>query len=118
MQVVICFMHKSPKCRALFDFDLEHERTFHSLKRRRAFQEGTSTSTMEGGEDGQRRTLTDYVTLGTHFQTPSITRLLVIANSFGLKLALISVMQQSQFGSTSMEDPNLHLSVFLEVYDN
>jgi len=68
---------------------------------------------MEGGEDGQRRSLTDYVTLGTHWQTPSITRLPVIANSFGLKLAFISMMQQSQFGSTPIEDPTCIYRFFL-----
>jgi len=39
----------------------------------------------------------------------------VDANNFELKSALISMVQQSQFGGTPLEEPNLHLSVFLEV---
>ena len=38
-------------------------------------------------------------------------------NNFELKPALISMVQQSQFGNTPMEDPNLHLTMFLEVCD-
>jgi len=30
---------------------------------------------------------------------------------------MISMVKQSQFGGSSMEDPNLHLSMFLEVCD-
>ena len=38
-------------------------------------------------------------------------------NNFELKLALISMVQQSQFVGTPMEDPNLHFSVFVKVCD-
>jgi len=38
----------------------------------------------------------------------------VDANNFELKPALIFIVQQSQFGGTPWEGPNLHLSVFLE----
>ena len=41
----------------------------------------------------------------------------VEAHNFKLKPTLISMVQQSQFGATPMEDPNLHLSVFLEMCD-
>ena len=71
---------------------------------------------MVGGEEAQRRTLSDYVTPGAHSQIPGITIPPVAAN-FELKPALISMVQQSQFGGSTMEDPNLHLSVFLEVCD-
>jgi len=57
-------MQKNPHFGALFKFDPEIERTFHKLKRRKAFQEVTTTSKMVGGEDVQRQTLRDYVTLG------------------------------------------------------
>ena len=39
------------------------------------------------------------------------------ANNFELKLALISMVQQSQFGGTPLEDLNLHLLIFLEMCD-
>jgi len=105
-------MQKSP----LFEFDPEIERTFHKLKTQRALLIESEFS-MAGGEEAQRRTLRDYVTLGAHSQTPGITIPLVVANIFKLKPALISMVQQSQFGGSPMEDPNLHLSVFLEVCD-
>jgi len=57
------------------------------------------------------------VTPGAHIQTPGITIPPVATNNFELKQALIFMVQQSQFGGLTMQDPNLHLSVFLEVYD-
>ena len=36
-------------------------------------------------------------------------------NNFELKLALISMVQQEQFGWNPSEDPNGHLSNFLEL---
>ena len=36
------------------------------------------------------------------------------ANNFELKPALISMVQQQQFGGSSSEDPNGHLSNFLQ----
>ena len=39
------------------------------------------------------------------------------AHNFELKSALISMVQQYQFRGTSLGDPNLHRSVFLEVCD-
>jgi len=71
---------------------------------------------MVGREEEQRRTLRDYVT-SVHSQTPGITIPPVAAHNFELKPALISMVQQSQFGGSPMEDPNLHLSMFLEVCD-
>ena len=59
----------------------------------------------------------DYETPGAHSQTPGITIPPTTAHNFELKSALISMVQQSQFGGSPIEDPNLHLSVFLEVCD-
>ena len=39
------------------------------------------------------------------------------ANNFELKLSMISIVQQQQFGGHSSEDPNAHLSIFLVVWD-
>lgn len=61
--------------------------------------------------------LRDFVTLGVQGIASSIACPNVDTNNFEHKLALISMVQQSQFGSTSLEDPNLHLLVFLEVCD-
>jgi len=64
---------------------------------------------MAGGEEARRRTLRDFVIRGAHNQTSGITIPPVAANNFELKAALISMVQQSQFGGSPMEDPNQHL---------
>ena len=38
-------------------------------------------------------------------------------NNFELKPSLLSFVQQNQFSDSPMEDPNLHLSVFLQYAD-
>ena len=68
---------------------------------------------MAGGN--QRRTLYDFVIPGVQGIASSIARPAVDANNFELKPALISMVQQSQFGGILLEDLNLHLLVFLEV---
>ena len=81
-------MQKNP----FFEFDHEIERTFYKLKRQRAF---LTASAMAGGEEAQKRALRDYVTPGAHSQTLGITITLVAASNFELKLALMSMFQQS-----------------------
>ena len=66
----------------------------------------------------KRRTLRDFVTPGVQGIASSIAQPTIDVNNFELKPALISMVQQSQFGRTSLEDPNLHFSVFLEVCDS
>ena len=65
--------------------------------------------------DEERRTLRDFVTPRVQGIASSITQPVVDANNFKLKLALISMVQFSQFGGTPLEDPNLHLSVYAEI---
>jgi len=47
----------------------------------------------------------------------SIARPIVETNNFELRLKLVSMIKQSQFEGLPMEDPNLQLSIFLEVCD-
>jgi len=72
---------------------------------------------MARGEGDPRRTLRDFVTPRVQMIASSIARPTVDANNFELEPALIAMVQQSQFGGTLLDDPNLHLSVFLEVCD-
>jgi len=69
---------------------------------------------MAGEETGITR---DFVTFGVQGFASSIARPAVDANNFKLELALISMVQKSQFSGTPLEDPNLHLSVFFEMCD-
>jgi len=64
---------------------------------------------------GQRRTLWDFITPGVQGISSSIPRPTVEVNNFELRLVLLSMVQQPQFGGLSMKEPNLHLSIFLEV---
>ena len=98
----------------LFEFDPDIERTFHKLKKQRALLIA-SPSSMAGGGEAQRWTLRDYVTMGAHSQTPSITIPPVAANNFELKSALMSMkgkQMNDHHSFLNVEDPNLHLSVF------
>jgi len=109
-------MQKDHRFATLFEFDPEIEMTFHRLKRHYQLEERSKeaapTSSMVGVEEAQRRILRDYVTPGAHNQTPGITIPPVATNNFELKLVLISMVQQSLFGGSPMEDPNLYLSAF------
>ena len=73
------------------------------------------SSTMAEGGDDKRRIFWDFVTPGVQGITSSLTRPNVEAHNFKLKPALIFMVKQSQFGGTPLEDPSLHLSVFVEV---
>ncbi|KAJ8767027.1 hypothetical protein K2173_012538 [Erythroxylum novogranatense] len=61
--------------------------------------------------------LRDYAEPGIQESTSGIRNPTVDANNFELKPALISMVQQSQFGGSPVEDPNMHLTIFLEVCD-
>jgi len=67
--------------------------------------------------EGRRRMIRDFITLGVQGITSSIATPNVKAYTFELKLAFIFMVQQAQFGGALMEDPNLNISIFLEVCD-
>lgn len=46
---------------------------------------------------------------------PAIMGPNILANNFEIKPALLNVVQQSQFGGNEIEDPNTHISNFLEI---
>ena len=65
----------------------------------------------------QRRTLRDFVTLGVQGISSSISWPTIEVNNLELKPTLISMVQQSQFVGTPLEDQNLPSLVFLVVCD-
>jgi len=106
----------------LYEPDPEIERTFHLRRKKQKIEEQRrgarrTSINMAGRGDDQRRMLSDFVTYGVQGIASSISRPNVDTNNFELKPALISLVQQSQFGSAPLEVSNLHPSVFLEVCD-
>jgi len=74
-----------------------------------------ASSTMVGGEDDQRRTLWDFVTPGIQGIAFSTVLPNVEAQNFKLKPALISLLQQFQFGGTPLQDPTAPLGILRGV---
>ncbi|XP_020266504.1 uncharacterized protein LOC109841993 [Asparagus officinalis] len=68
-------------------------------------------------QGNQDRSLKEFASPTTHSSQSSILKPNVAANNFELKPSLLSLVQQNQFGGTPTEDPNLHISVFLEYCD-
>jgi len=87
-------------------------RTKQRLEEQR--HEARMDSSMAGEE---RRTLHDFITPGFQWIASSIARPVVDAKNFELNPSLMSMVQQSQFSGTPLEDPKLHLLVFLKVCD-
>ena len=46
-----------------------------------------------------------------------IRRQTINANNFELKSGLISMVQQAKFSGSPLDDPNIHLKMFLEICD-
>jgi len=104
----------------LYEPDLKIERTFRLRKKKQRIEEQRrevrrNPTNMAGGRGDQRRALWDFVIPGAQGIASSITCPNIDANNFELKLALISMVQQSQFGWTPLEDPSPHLLVILEL---
>ncbi|XP_065628545.1 uncharacterized protein LOC111994101 [Quercus suber] len=71
----------------------------------------------EGEQNAQPRTLKDYVRPIVNDNYSGIRRQTINANNFELKPALISMVQQAQFSGSPLDDPNIHLAMFLEICD-
>jgi hypothetical protein len=63
------------------------------------------------------KTLKDYVTPTVAKPPGIIARPTIDANHFDIKPSLLSMVQQDHFMSSIFDDPNLHLSIFLEYCD-
>ncbi|XP_078166211.1 uncharacterized protein LOC144560859 [Carex rostrata] len=61
------------------------------------------------------RSLREFAIPSTQNITSSIRAPTVAANNFEIKTAILGMVQQNQFTGLPNEDPNLHLSIFLEI---
>ena len=83
----------------LYEPDPKIERTFHLRRKKQRIEEERcearrNLKNIAGGGGDQRRTLQDFVTPRVQGIASSIARPTIDANNLGLKLALISMVQQ------------------------
>src|SRR3954465_14873408 len=112
-------------------FDPEIERTLRNIRRQKRSQmagreegEGTNIEQAATNEEGtgraieRSRKLKDYHTSITEGYGPSIVRPPIGQNNFELKPGFISMIQNHvQFFGLPNEDPNQHITNFLEYCD-
>ncbi|XP_020245172.1 uncharacterized protein LOC109823298 [Asparagus officinalis] len=101
--------------------DPEIERTLrHIRKKARETKDNLKSKNTMGDQENQGnqdRSLKEFASPTTHSSQSSILKPNVATNNFELKPSLLSMVQQNQFGGTPTEDPNLHISIFLEYCD-
>ena len=68
-------------------------------------------------EGPQNRPLKDYAALSQEEPHNSIVAPAITWNDFKLKPSLLQAVQQNQFPGCPTDDPNLHLSVFVQYAD-
>ncbi|XP_058764753.1 uncharacterized protein LOC131638223 [Vicia villosa] len=99
----------------------EPERSITVSRRLRRTRNVVPTPTSEPVEEStmgeQSRHLKSYVIPSQAEPRNSIAAPAIEANNFELKPTLLSAIQQNQFSGNATEDPNLHLSVFLQYAD-
>ena len=94
----------------LMHFDPEIERTLRRIRE----EKRKEAQTMQC--ENQQRAIRDYFKPVINNNYSGIARQTVNANNFEFNPALINMVQQNQFGGSPLEDPNIHLAMFLEVY--
>jgi hypothetical protein len=92
------------RTKSLGEFVPEIERFLH--KRRRDARNNTSMD---------ERTLKEYATPSTDEPHAIIVYPTVEGNNFEIKAALLNLVHQNQFSGSPVEDPNLHISIFLRI---
>ena len=102
----------------LVPLDPEIEWTLREIRRERRNQaRAMGDHNNNNNNVEQQRAIRDYFKPPTPEHYSGIRRQTINANNFELKPSLISMVQQNQFGGLSNEDPNTHLSMFLEAAD-
>ena len=100
---------------SLLPFDSEIERTF--LKRLRERRKKINMAETVENANGERA-LRDYAVPSIIGSNSSIRRPPIAANNFEIKPAIIQMIQTSvQFGGLATDDPNAHITNFLEICD-
>ena len=121
---VLSYMYKKPTSE-LLPFDPEIKKTLRNLKKSKGKQlrmEDNQSDRYNKGHSCQNDLLAmREPTLGDCWKSmvnendSGIRRQTIEANNFELKLSLISMVQQQQFGGHPSEDLNGHLSNFLQL---
>ncbi|KAF5481522.1 hypothetical protein F2P56_002164 [Juglans regia] len=99
------------RTRDITPFDLEIERTLRSQRKKKVL------AMVDEQHDAPPRTLKDYVRPVVNDNYSGIRRQTINANNFELKPTLISMVQQAKFSISPLNDPNIHLAMFLEICD-
>ena len=100
----------------IFDPKIEH--TLRQLRRERREYEEYQARNMAEENNPNRRAMKDYMAPSLNGCTSSIVRPPVQTNNFELKTSLIQFIQNNyQFSRLPSEDPNEHISTFLEICD-
>ena len=66
-------------------------------------------------EEQRPRPLRDYTLPNESEAQTSFVRSVINATNFEIKISLIQMVQQSQFRGNAMEDPNNHLTNFMDL---
>ena len=111
-------MRRTQNLGKIVEADPEIEKTFRRRrKQQRKKRAEQSLQAPNMANNNENRTLKDYAAPNAQGLHSGIARPAIEANNFELKPSLLSMVQQSQFGGLPTEDPNLHLSIFLEYCD-
>ena len=71
----------------------------------------------QNGENQEQQALRDYFGSVVNDNYSGIRRQTINAINFELEPALINIVRQNQYGGLAYEDPNVHLTIFLEICD-
>ena len=118
-------MHRKKKEAELLSLDIEIERTLTRLRRLKiteqegmAEQEDMGDNTQEATPNktnARQRTMENLWRPVIREDYSTVGALVVDANNFELKPALITMVQQNQFTEHPSKDPNVHMRRFLRM---
>ena len=101
----------------LLSFDPEIEATFWACRRHSRSLSKEAIEDQEAIMDPATTPLREFANLDPNFMPSSIVRPLIEAKNFQFNSGLITLFQQEQFGGSPFENPNTHISSFLDKCD-